>query len=184
MKKINNHGLTAVEVIICFSITAVIVISLFKVISNYNDKQYIESNKNQIITYKNVVTKSIQSDILKNGGIKSISPSDFNDKYDEMYNNKYFNINFYYNNGQNARLYFDLHENYEYILFSNSERVDEKYPLSDIGNGVIFNEPRIDYDEDNELLNIYVGINHPDLGDKYAVLDLTLPLTSKWSNLY
>ena len=46
MKKLNNHGLTAVEVLICFSITAVIVISLFKIINNFNEKQTVESRKN------------------------------------------------------------------------------------------------------------------------------------------
>ncbi len=183
MKKLNNRGLTVVEVIICFSITAVIVVSLFKIIANYNDKQYIESNKNQVITYKNIVTKTIQSDIINNKGISTLN-SNINDNYDSMYNSGIISIGFNYTNGKSASIEINVKEGQEYIYFVNSNNEKEKFPLSDIGNGVVFNEPKIDYDLDNALLNIYVGINHPDLGDKYSVLDMVLPLTSKWNKVY
>ena len=74
----------------------------------------------------------------------------------------------------------------EYILYetyNRDENTKEKFSLRDI-HGVQFNEQRIDYDEDGGLLNIYVGIIDIDLGDKYSVLDLTLPLTKKWPTAY
>lgn len=188
MKKLNNHGLTAVEVIICFSITAVIVISLFKTINNYNEKQYIESNKNQIKTYENTVTKSIQDDVLRNGGVFQLLESNITNNYDAAYNSGKLVVNFKFTNQKTARLTIkfntdDSSNDEEYILYKSSSYNEEKFSLNDI-HGVQFNEQRIDYDEDGGLLNIYVGIIDIDLGDKYSVLDLTLPLTEKWPTAY
>ena len=188
MKKLNNHGLTAVEVIICFSITAVIVISLFKTINNYNEKQYIESNKNQIKTYENTVTKTIQDDILINGGVFQLLESNITKDYDSAYNNGKLEVNFKFTNNNTATLTikFNTDDNSdaeEYILYRSSSGNKEKFSLNDI-HGVQFNEQRIDHDEDEGVLNIYVGIIDIDLGDKYSVLDLTLPLTKKWPTAY
>ena len=188
MKKLNNHGLTAVEVIICFSITAVIVISLFKTINNYNEKQYIESNKNQIKTYENTVTKTIQDDILINGGVFQLLESNITKDYDSAYDSGKLEVNFKFTNNNTATLTikFNTDDNSdaeEYILYQSSSGNKEKFSLNDI-HGVQFNEQRIDYDEDGGLLNIYVGITDIDLGDKYSVLDLTLPLTEKWPTAY
>lgn len=187
MKKLNNHGLTAVEVLICFSITAVIVISLFKIINNFNEKQAIESKKNLIQTYKNTVTKTIQDDILAGGGVQEVIC--MNDDYDsgrvsvELKINQFYSskitINF---NGEEENDNIEEYIEYEYKAFDEVEN-KEKFTLKDIP-GVEFNEPKIDYDEDNGLLNIYVGIIDLDLdlGDKYEVLDITLPLRCKWGN--
>lgn len=191
MKKLNNHGLTAVEVIICFSITAVIVISLFKTINNYNEKQYIESNKNQIKTYENTVTKSIQDDVLRNGGVFQLLESNITNNYDAAYDNGKIVVQFQFTNQKTAMLTIkfntdDSSNDEEYILYetyNRDENTKEKFSLRDI-HGVQFNEQRIDYDEDGGLLNIYVGIIDIDLGDKYSVLDLTLPLTKKWPTAY
>ena len=70
----------------------------------------------------------------------------------------------------------------EYIGYNSISFVkndEEKFTLKDIP-GVEFNEPKIDY----ELLRIYVGIIDLDLdlGDKYEVLDITLPLSCKWNS--
>lgn len=191
MKKLNNHGLTAIEVIICFSITAVIVISLFKTINNYNEKQYIESNKNQIKTYENTVTKSIQDDVLRNGGVFQLLESNITNNYDAAYDNGKIVVQFQFTNQKTAMLTIkfntdDSSNDEEYILYetyNRDENTKEKFSLRDI-HGVQFNEQRIDYDEDGGLLNIYVGIIDIDLGDKYSVLDLTLPLTKKWPTAY
>ena len=195
MKKINNHGLTANEVIICFSITAVIVISLFKTINNYKDKQYMESNKNLVQTYKNTVTKTIQDDVLKNGGVYKIENE-----------NEYISGDYYQGLGDISVVFCfggdtcpkksTLEINYmtegeekseddeeEYILYTDVNNNKEKFPLSDIP-GVIFNEPTINYDRDGGILSIYVGVTDIDLGDKYSVLDITLPIVEKWPTAY
>lgn len=71
MKKLNNKGLTAIEVLVCFAIISVIVISMFNIVNNYKNKRDIESYKLDITTYKNTVTKTIYNDIIENEGIVS-----------------------------------------------------------------------------------------------------------------
>ena len=50
MKKLNNKGMTLIEIIVCFVIVVVIVLSMLKVVNNYKDKQDIESYKSAIFT--------------------------------------------------------------------------------------------------------------------------------------
>ena len=45
IKKLNNSGLTVVEILVCFSIVVVIVMSMFKVVNNQKAKQEIERLK-------------------------------------------------------------------------------------------------------------------------------------------
>ena len=73
MKKLNNKGLTAIEILVCFAIISVIVISMFNIINNYKEKKDLESYKLDITTYKNTVTKTIYDDIIKNKGVISAS---------------------------------------------------------------------------------------------------------------
>ena len=67
--KLNNKGLTAIEILLCFVLVSIIVISMMSVVTNYKDKEEIESTKNNIITYKNTITKVIYDDIIKNKGV-------------------------------------------------------------------------------------------------------------------
>ena len=67
--KLNNNGMTLIEVIVCFFLVVIIVLSMLKVVNNYKDKQDIESYKNSIFTYKNTLTKTIWNDIIKHQGI-------------------------------------------------------------------------------------------------------------------
>ena len=67
MKKLNNKGITTIEVIISFVLVVIISASLFTTISAYNAKRLTESYKSQIYTYKNQLTKIIQDDLIKKG---------------------------------------------------------------------------------------------------------------------
>lgn len=67
--KLNDKGLTAIEILLCFVLVSIIVISMMSVVTNYKNREEIESTKNNIITYKNTITKAIYDDIIKNKGI-------------------------------------------------------------------------------------------------------------------
>ena len=67
MKKLNNRGITTIEILICFVLLAVISTSLYNTVSVYRNKQILESEKEKIYTYKNLLTKEIQDDIIKKG---------------------------------------------------------------------------------------------------------------------
>ena len=65
--KLNNKGITTIEVIISFVIIVIIASSLFNTISAYNQKRLIENYKSKIYTYKNTLTKTIEDDFVKIG---------------------------------------------------------------------------------------------------------------------
>ena len=57
MKKVNNKGLTIIELLVCFVMVAVISITLLNIIMNYRSAQETENVKNIIRAYKNTGTK-------------------------------------------------------------------------------------------------------------------------------
>ena len=64
---LNEKGMTAVEVLVCFILVVVITVSMYTTVSTYKNKQQIESFKEQIYTYKNLLSKDINDDIIKVG---------------------------------------------------------------------------------------------------------------------
>ena len=62
MKKLNNKGMTIIEVLVCFVLVAII-----SSISNFNDRRNLESMKEKILNVKNLYTKQIEDDIVKKG---------------------------------------------------------------------------------------------------------------------
>ena len=67
MKKLNNKGITTIEVLLCFALVVIITVSMYATISSYNDRRIIESYKEQVYSYKNILTKTIQDDFIKIG---------------------------------------------------------------------------------------------------------------------
>ena len=67
MKKLNNKGLSIIELIVCFVIVAVISVTLLNIIMDYKAKQETENINKLIKSYKDSVTKIIQNDIIKYG---------------------------------------------------------------------------------------------------------------------
>ena len=67
MKKLNNKGITTVEVLICFVLVVIITSSIYVTISSFNEKKTLEGYKEKIINYKNLLTKDIQDDFIKIG---------------------------------------------------------------------------------------------------------------------
>lgn len=67
MKKLNNKGMTIIEILVCFIIVSIISASIYSTVSNYNDKKNLESNKQEIYKFKNLLTKEIYDDIVYKG---------------------------------------------------------------------------------------------------------------------
>ncbi len=63
LRKLDNKGMSAVEVVICFTLVSIISISLLNIVMSYKDREDLEGYKQEIISYKNSVTKVIQDDI-------------------------------------------------------------------------------------------------------------------------
>ena len=67
MKKLNNKGITTIELIICFILVVTITSSMYSTVASFNQKRIIEQYKEEIYTYKNLLTKEIQNDFIKIG---------------------------------------------------------------------------------------------------------------------
>ncbi len=74
MKKLNNKGMTIIEVLVCFVLVAIISTSMYNSISNFNDRRNIESMKEKIINVKNLFTKQVEDDIVKKGLVYASEP--------------------------------------------------------------------------------------------------------------
>lgn len=67
VKKLNNKGMTAIEILITFVIVVVIVVSMYDGIMDLKTRESIASYKLSLVTYKNLLTKDIQDDLIKTG---------------------------------------------------------------------------------------------------------------------
>ena len=67
MKRLNKKGMTTVEILVSFVIVAVISSTIYTTVSNYATRREIESYKLELNTYKNLLTKEIQDDLIKKG---------------------------------------------------------------------------------------------------------------------
>ena len=190
-KKLNDKGLTVIEILVCFSIVVVIVMSMFKVVNNQKSKQEIESAKNSMLTYKNEVTKTIEEDIIKYGGISNveITPAENDNPYIITYqlNNRPLSIKIYQNSKCDENSEEKDVEDYDkaaidcrstnYISYYIGNNLIEKFEIPDIYT-LRFNDVQIS--KQNNYLKIYVGFIHNDLGTRYSALDIVVPINKNW----
>ncbi len=67
INKLNNKGMTAIEILVTFVIIVVIVASMYDGIMALRTRETIASYKLSLVTYKNLLTKEIQDDLIKTG---------------------------------------------------------------------------------------------------------------------
>ncbi len=67
MKKLNNRAFTTIEVLLSFLFVMIILLNMFSIIMTYTERAEQESTRSQYITLKAMVTKDVQTDILKLG---------------------------------------------------------------------------------------------------------------------
>lgn len=70
MKKLNNKGMTMIEILIAFIILTIISVRIFALVIDMSDRKKVADNKEKFYTYKNLLTKEINDDIIKGGLIK------------------------------------------------------------------------------------------------------------------
>lgn len=83
--KLNNHGLTAIEILVCFALMVVVVVSMYSAVISYKNKQSIESDRDKIVAYKNLLTREIQDDLVKKGLVDAKIVSELNTSVDKYY---------------------------------------------------------------------------------------------------
>ena len=171
MKRINNKGLTVIELLVCFSIVSVIVVGLLKSVNNYSNNATYTSYKNEITTYKNTTTKYIMDKIINNDGILK---SDFETVM--INNNK---VTLILENGNVLTIEID----------ANNKKIDTVYKDYLIGKKEkkSFQAPKIDNLKINPIkienyenfIEIYADFYLTDFGHTYSALDLKIPIAEK-----
>lgn len=166
MKSLNNKGITAVELLVCFIIVSAIVVSMFNLILNYRNKEQIEEINNEVINYANNLQKDIQDDLIK-GHLVSVD-----------------NIT---EDGYNATFTFDTEESYQTTLTINPDsgiisygRVGEviDYKLPAIADLYLSSDSKIEYIASNAInyLKITITLNHPNFDNEEYTFTITCPI--------
>lgn len=195
MKKLNNKGFTTIEVILCFVLVVIITTSLYTTITSFNQKRITEEYKSKMYTYKNLLTKEIQDDILKKGLISAV-PTSTTSSYENQ-----LKVIFNFKDGTSTTLiviwhyakselreFGDPSKDDYYIIKYGSRSDDEltRYPLPELGEseskythtvgGV--EKPLITKDLsindasckiENNVLDLHIDLYHGELGHRYSI---------------
>ena len=179
MKKLNSKGMTTVEILVCFVLIVIITVSLYSTVSSYKNKQQIESYKEKIYTYTNLLTKEIQDDLIKKGVVTA------NITESKKSGNPYYfidTIELVFRDGSKKNLIVErrLARDYDYdptpAADSDSEADDPNWPAQDDYFLIRYGEP-------GKEINYPI----PDLGygtndDGNKVLDLRIQNTTLNTN--
>lgn len=190
---LNNKGMTLIEILITFVLIGIISASLFNTVSNFNQKQNVESYKEKILTYKNTLTKIIQDDLIINGLVKADSKHQKDDMMD------IFTVTLKFRNGNEKELvikrslsagYDEIAESdcasygndYFLITYDNIE-----YPLPNLGEGkskscknqTVYDLRllTVDITTNNNILSIYIGLYHPEM-EKVLPINIICPINA------
>ena len=99
--KLNNKGLTAVEILVCFVLMVILVVSMYSTVSTYKNKQNIESDRDKIVAYKNLLTREIQDDLIKKGLVDAtiLNKTEYDPGVVTQNFDKYFKISLTFRDG-------------------------------------------------------------------------------------
>lgn len=184
MKKLNNKGMTIVEILITFIIIAAISVSLYASIANLKGKEEISSYKERINTYKNLLTRDIQNDVIMKKLIDvKEDPNDQSHITLVFENNEEKDLKVNQSNvtiPENPKLCKGTNstvENNESIQYG-----DETFQIPILGkeniitgdgctpiNRLQISDYVLETDDDKTILTIKISLFHPDLGDKFSI---------------
>lgn len=195
MMRLNNKGITTIEVIICFVLVVTITTSMYGTVASYNQKRIIEQYKEEIYTYKNLLTKEIQDDFIKIGIThaeykKAVSGAKTTHTVDcimkdgsrrKLVIEQQFSKSDYHVEGSS-----DV-DDYYMIKYGDPDDLIE-YPIPDLGEsrliekeGTFVSDPKGKIVKDlsinnvlikissNNVLDIYIGFYHPELTTRYGI---------------
>lgn len=188
-KKLNNKGMTLIELLLCFIIVSVIVVSLLDTVMDYKTREQTEDIRKTVISYKNVITKKIQSDIIANdlSSCEVTKQETNSSKTKETYEIKLI-FNKPFSNGSKAKILTIVRGNNEnYIMYPdivNNNYQDVRYDL-ETGTDVYdidvnktdnsktnYSDIRFSYvliEQKGDIFKLDIPIYHSELGSKYHI---------------
>lgn len=187
MKRLNSKGFTTIEVILCFVLVTIIATTMYTTITSFNQKRITEQYKSKMYTYKNIITKQIQDDILKNG-LLSVEKTGPTIDTDTKISTLKVILNFKDGSSKQLIVEFrhtesDYHpgstvtdkDDYYMIKYGGSNPIN--YPLPELGeskssHGQIVKDlsiSNVKVTTNNNVLALFIGLYHPELGYRYSI---------------
>lgn len=197
MKKLNNKGMTTIEILVTFVIVVIIVVSMYASVTSLKDKETIESYKESLITYKNLLTKEIQDDLI----IKGLSSATITS------NTSPYKMEMRFKDGSIKELEVVKEDGCEAVTADEIDTLcqgmdpdqgakysisygGETFPLPILGVEEIDNfnsegthkiyalkidEVTLDAGNDDGIMSIKIALYHPDFGTRYSI-NLVAPI--------
>ena len=178
MKILNNKGMSIIEILLCFILVTVISASIYSTVNAFSNKKIEEQAKFRIYTYKNVLTKEIEDDIVKRGLIgvelegdhepiikthcitqplydanddSCVESGDINASniFISKFATRYF-VKFTFRDGQQKVLHIVTQN--DAVDVTNTYIVSDKYYVAygDINDKIVYPIPDLGYSEDND----------------------------------
>ena len=152
--KLNNKGITSVELLVCFIIVSTIVVSMYNLILNYRNREQIEEINNEVVAFSNTLQRDIQEDLI-NGHLVNVS----NVSADG------YSATFSFDNPSSYDASITLKPDIGVISYSkNGETTDYKIPS--IADLMLSPDSSIEYlPATNGYLKITIILSHPNFSD-------------------
>lgn len=147
MMRTKEKGFTTLELLVCFIITSVIMLTMFTAIMSYRERQQIESIRNRVMTYDYTMTKMVQDDVIKRKLIR-------------VQQNSTNKITMYFERGSATSLTVDNSNPELPAILYGPVGQEIRYPLPAIDDLKIENTSWFQVDS---FLTIRVVFAHPDL---------------------
>lgn len=178
--KLNNKGMTTIEVLVTFVIVAAIVMGMYASISNLKEKHTLATYREELVKYKDLFIRDVQNDIITKG-LASVN------------RNSDTSVVLNFKNGEAKEIVINKRSSSpdlsnatvcDTITVENSKDSISyggiEYPLPDAGsdklniNGQCMrvystNITSSTIQTDNNILVVKIGIFNPDLGDRYSI---------------
>lgn len=205
IRKLNNKGMTAIEILVTFVLIAIIVVSMYDGVVDLKTRESVSSYQLSLNTYKNLLTKDIQDDLIKTGlsGV-STGALDGNTGYRVIFtfrdgSQKYLEVKQVF--GCNAidlaeaqevctQRGIDLDQSDEFSISYGTLEDMTEYPLPDLGHEDIQNYAdgdtgthriyalrinEVSISTANRVFSLRITFTHPDLGNRYSI-DIVSPI--------
>lgn len=156
IKKLNNKGMTAVEILVCFILVVVLTVSMYTTVSSYKNKQQIESFKEKIYTYKNLLSKDINDDLIKTGLVDAKIV-----EFTESLDGNTYSVDMYLRDGTIKRLKIESIKAYDYLW---DPSIDTTLPAAnDKNDKFMISYGNVNKDGSTDLTDYPI----PDLGESF-----------------
>lgn len=177
MMKLNNKGMTVVEILLSFTLVVIIVMNLFSIIMNYRAKVNVEILRDEYIVTKYQITRDIQNDIL-DLVLKEVTECGAKC------------VQFEYYSGAKKKLTIHDPQTADQIENKYIQYGDQKYKIRDVLPSNIPSgrdplryqsitiDPTITLtkdtysvtEEENSLYSVYIGIRHAEFDEDFGIL--------------